>query len=68
MKMVVEKTAAKDGSANITIQKKGKCRLYYRLGMRYALKSLKRDAADYGFAVERKVVVAPLVFAPEPSR
>src|SRR6185436_18191991 len=39
---------------NLTIQKDGAGRLYYRLGMRYAPASLKLDAADYGFVVERK--------------
>ena len=37
----------------ITIQKDGPGRLYYRIGMRYAPASLKLEAADYGFAVER---------------
>jgi len=37
----------------ITIQKDGPGRLYYRIGMKYAPASLKLEAADYGFAVER---------------
>ena len=37
----------------ITIAKDGPGRLYYRIGMRYAPASLKLEAADYGFAVER---------------
>ncbi|WP_162687548.1 Ig-like domain-containing alpha-2-macroglobulin family protein [Bradymonas sediminis] len=52
MKSVIEKTG-KD-AANLVIQKKGDGRLYYRIGMDYALKSLRVDAADYGFAVERQ--------------
>ncbi|MCX5746092.1 MAG: MG2 domain-containing protein [Proteobacteria bacterium] len=38
---------------NLTIQKDGKGRLYYRVGMKYAPASLKLDAADYGFVVTR---------------
>jgi len=37
----------------ITIQKDGPGRLYYRIGMKYAPASLKLEAADYGFAIER---------------
>ncbi len=44
--------AAHDKQA-ITIAKDGPGRLYYRIGMRYAPASLKLEAADYGFAVER---------------
>ncbi|MBL4635538.1 MAG: hypothetical protein JKY56_16885, partial [Kofleriaceae bacterium] len=33
--------------------KKGKGRLYYRIGMTYAPSNLKLEAADHGFAVER---------------
>jgi uncharacterized protein YfaS (alpha-2-macroglobulin family) len=39
---------------NLTIQKDGAGRLYYRLGMRYAPASLSLAAADYGFVVERR--------------
>ena len=38
----------------VTIQKDGKGRLYYRIGMTYAPASLKLEPADYGFVVERK--------------
>ncbi len=37
----------------LTIQKDGKGRLYYRIGMTYAPASLKLDPADYGFVVTR---------------
>ena len=37
----------------LTISKTGPGRLYYRLGMKYAPKSLKLEPADYGFTVER---------------
>jgi uncharacterized protein YfaS (alpha-2-macroglobulin family) len=40
--------------ADLTIQKDGKGRLYYRIGMTYAPANLKLDAADYGFTVVRK--------------
>jgi uncharacterized protein YfaS (alpha-2-macroglobulin family) len=39
---------------NLTIQKEGTGRLYYRIGMQYAPSSLKLAAADYGFTVERR--------------
>ena len=38
---------------DLTIQKDGKGRLYYRVGMSYAPANLKLDPADYGFAVQR---------------
>ncbi|MBA3539576.1 MAG: hypothetical protein H0T79_08090, partial [Deltaproteobacteria bacterium] len=38
---------------SLSIQKAGKGRLYYRVGMTYAPASLKLDAADHGFVVER---------------
>ncbi len=37
----------------LTIQKDGRGRLYYRVGMTYAPASLKLDPADYGFVVTR---------------
>jgi uncharacterized protein YfaS (alpha-2-macroglobulin family) len=39
---------------DLTIDKDGKGRLYYRVGMTYAPQSLKLDPADYGFVVERR--------------
>ncbi len=45
--------AAHDKS-DLTIQKDGKGRLYYRVGMTYAPASLKLAPADYGFVVERR--------------
>ncbi len=45
--------AAHDKS-DLTIQKDGKGRLYYRVGMTYAPASLKIAPADYGFVVERR--------------
>ncbi len=38
---------------DLTIQKDGRGRLYYRVGMTYAPASLKLDPADYGFVVTR---------------
>ncbi len=40
-------------TTNLYLQKDGKGRLYYRIGMNYAPKSLFVDAADHGFTVER---------------
>jgi len=39
--------------SDLTIQKDGKGRLYYRIGMTYAPASLKLEPADYGFVVQR---------------
>ena len=39
---------------DLSIQKDGKGRLYYRVGMSYAPANLKLDPADYGFVVERR--------------
>ena len=41
------------GNHQLTLQKDGAGRMYYRLGMRYAPASLRLDAADHGFAVRR---------------
>ncbi len=43
-------------SANqkLILDKQGEGRLYYRIGLKYAPKNLKLDAADYGFAVSRQ--------------
>lgn len=43
----------KPGMQPLTIGKDGAGRLYYRIGMRYAPKSLALPAADYGFSVSR---------------
>lgn len=45
--------AEKPGPRALVLGKEGPGRLYYRLGMRYAPKSLKLDASDHGFTVER---------------
>ncbi len=44
---------ADKGTQNLVLSKTGVGRLYYRLGMEYAPKSLKLDPSDHGFAVER---------------
>jgi len=44
----------KQGPADLVIAKDGPGRLYYRLGLRYAPKSLSLAPAEYGFVVERK--------------
>jgi uncharacterized protein YfaS (alpha-2-macroglobulin family) len=38
---------------DLTIQKDGKGRLYYRIGMSYAPASLRLEPADHGFVVQR---------------
>ncbi len=40
--------------ADLVIQKDGRGRLYYRIGMTYAPEDLKLAAADYGFTVVRR--------------
>ncbi len=40
--------------AALTLQKQGTGRLYYRVGMTYAPKSLRLESADHGFAVSRR--------------
>jgi uncharacterized protein YfaS (alpha-2-macroglobulin family) len=47
------KDVATHDKSDLTIQKDGAGRLYYRIGMTYAPASLKLDPADYGFVVER---------------
>ncbi|MCA9676748.1 MAG: hypothetical protein KC464_17065, partial [Myxococcales bacterium] len=41
------------GKGDLTIQKAGKGRLYYRVGMSYAPADLKLAPADHGFVVDR---------------
>ena len=45
---------AKIGKGDVTLQKDGKGRMYYRIGMTYAPASLSLEPADHGFAVERR--------------
>jgi uncharacterized protein YfaS (alpha-2-macroglobulin family) len=45
--------AERKGDQPLVLQKDGKGRLYYRIGMRYAPKSLDLEPVDYGFTVER---------------
>jgi uncharacterized protein YfaS (alpha-2-macroglobulin family) len=45
---------AKHDKQDLTIQKDGAGRLYYRVGMTYAPADLKIAPADYGFVVERR--------------
>ena len=44
----------KSGAADLILAKDGPGRLYYRLGLRYAPKSLQLPALERGFVVERK--------------
>ena len=48
------KDVAAHDKQDLTIQKDGVGRLYYRIGMTYAPASLSLEPADYGFVVERK--------------
>ncbi|MDQ3652502.1 MAG: hypothetical protein M3458_19965, partial [Acidobacteriota bacterium] len=41
------------GAQDFVLSKEGAGRLYYRIGMQYAPASLKLDASDHGFTVER---------------
>ncbi|HEY0077686.1 MAG TPA: alpha-2-macroglobulin family protein [Pyrinomonadaceae bacterium] len=50
MRLLAERPEAQQA---LTLSKEGAGRLYYRIGMQYAPRSLKLDAADYGFTVER---------------
>jgi uncharacterized protein YfaS (alpha-2-macroglobulin family) len=45
--------AKMDGQQPLTLQKDGKGRMYYRVGMSYAPKSLYMAPAEHGFSVER---------------
>nr|HEX4318747.1 alpha-2-macroglobulin family protein [Kofleriaceae bacterium] len=51
---VAMKDVATHDKQDLTIQKDGKGRLYYRIGMTYAPESLKLEPADYGFVVQRR--------------
>jgi len=42
-----------NGRQNLTLERQGEGRLYYRIGLKYAPRNLKLEAADYGFAVTR---------------
>jgi alpha-2-macroglobulin len=50
---IAMKDVATHDKSNLTIQKDGAGRLYYRIGMKYAPEDLKLEPADYGFVVER---------------
>ncbi|MGM0556296.1 MAG: alpha-2-macroglobulin family protein [Myxococcota bacterium] len=51
---MVKERAGDDGKTNLVLQKDGKGRLYYRIGMTYAPASLELDPAEYGFTVVRE--------------
>ena len=46
--------AREQGRQKLTLQAKGTGRMYYRLGVDYAPKSLRLKSADYGFSVTRQ--------------
>eukprot|EP01101_Sappina_pedata_P003678 TRINITY_DN1484_c0_g1_i2.p1 TRINITY_DN1484_c0_g1~~TRINITY_DN1484_c0_g1_i2.p1 ORF type:complete len:2057 (-),score=813.75 TRINITY_DN1484_c0_g1_i2:105-6251(-) len=57
MKHVIQLQSEGDNSAkNLTIQKQGAGRLYYRLGLEYAPKNLDTKNLDRGFSIERSFV------------
>jgi uncharacterized protein YfaS (alpha-2-macroglobulin family) len=51
---IAMKDVATHDKQDLTIQKDGAGRLYYRIGMKYAPADLKIEPADYGFVVERR--------------
>jgi uncharacterized protein YfaS (alpha-2-macroglobulin family) len=51
---IAMKDVATHDQQNLTIQKDGAGRLYYRIGMKYAPEDLKLEPADYGFVVQRR--------------
>jgi uncharacterized protein YfaS (alpha-2-macroglobulin family) len=51
---IAMKDVAAHDNQDLTIQKDGAGRLYYRIGMTYAPASLKLAPADYGFVVARR--------------
>ena len=51
---IAMKDVATHDHQDLTIQKDGKGRLYYRIGMTYAPADLHLAPADYGFVVERR--------------
>ena len=46
--------AAREGRQDLVLHKDGDGRMYYRIGMRYAPRSLELEPADHGFAVTRQ--------------
>jgi hypothetical protein len=51
---IAMKDVAAHDQQDLTIQKDGAGRLYYRIGMKYAPHDLRQLPADYGFVVERR--------------
>lgn len=51
--VAMEKLAKTTESQDLVLSKDGAGRMYYRIGMKYAPRSLKLEPADRGFAVER---------------
>jgi len=50
----MQKLADMGGKADLVLYKEGAGRMYYRIGMRYAPKSLKLAPSEHGFHVERE--------------
>jgi alpha-2-macroglobulin len=51
--LVAASAKSKSGEEELIVEKQGDGRLYYRIGLRYAPRSLKLDPFDAGFAVSR---------------
>jgi uncharacterized protein YfaS (alpha-2-macroglobulin family) len=54
MQYVMSETSAAGGIQNLTLNKEGPGRLYYRVGMQYAPTDLDLDPLDMGFVVQRR--------------
>jgi uncharacterized protein YfaS (alpha-2-macroglobulin family) len=53
LRIPMQELIARGSATNLILQRDGKGRLYYRIGLKYAPISLRQDAADYGFEVTR---------------
>jgi len=53
LQIPMQKLADMGGQADLTLMKEGPGRMYYRIGMRYAPKSLELKPSEHGFHVER---------------
>ncbi len=56
LKIPMSFLATRPQKEDLTIQKDGPGRLYYRIGMKFAPKNLMLDSRDRGFGVERKYI------------
>jgi alpha-2-macroglobulin len=54
LRIPMAELASADTAQPLTLQKQGSGRLYYRFGLDYVPQSLALEAADHGFAVQRR--------------